>query len=70
MVNAIDFLRCFLGGFAIATFILSLAFGNMATDSYNQAVMDCKENRPICEATYQKVMAERNLSAIISETNK
>lgn len=65
-----DFLSGFVGGISIASLVLLLTFSNMATDAHNQAVVACKENKPICDATYQKIMAERNLSAIISETNK
>ena len=65
-----DFLFGLTAGFMVGLLTISIHFYNIGDSMYNEAVMDCKENNPICEATYQKVMAERNLSAIISETNK
>jgi len=38
--------------------------GPIEQSGYNQAVRDCKENKPICEATYKKLMAEDQISNI------
>ena len=47
----------FIGVLVTILFLIPMS-GPIEQSGYNQAVRDCKENKPICEATYKKLMAE------------